>query len=295
MSWLDLPRVPEPEVMDDSDEVEAYASAATQAYLDKIDDTFVGHAVRLVAARATGRALDIGTGPGQIVLKLARRLPSWQFIGVDRSANMIRQARAASGLGRTQPASVGVPLPSTTLGTSAAPSRGPAAQLGGRSFSSDIGNEQSGAELVPSPPGRIEGAPEARVEFFVADGNRLAFPDTSFDLVMCNSVLHHLAQPQRLLAEMARLVKPDGAILVRDLRRPSRLAYPLHVRWYGRHYSGLMYQLYCASVRSAYTVRELEEMLCSSPLSGARPAQSRGARVFRHERTHLGLERPVKQ
>ena len=41
MSWLDLPREPEPEVMDDSDEVEAYASAAAQEYLDRIDDTFV--------------------------------------------------------------------------------------------------------------------------------------------------------------------------------------------------------------------------------------------------------------
>src|SRR5712692_9536326 len=95
MIWLALPRVPEPEVMDDSDEVEAYTSAATQAYLDKIDDTFIEHAVRLVAGCATGRALDIGTGPGQIVLKLARRLLGWQFIGVDRSPNMIRQARAS--------------------------------------------------------------------------------------------------------------------------------------------------------------------------------------------------------
>ena len=32
--FLDLPRVPEPEVMDDSGEVEAYASAAAQAHLD---------------------------------------------------------------------------------------------------------------------------------------------------------------------------------------------------------------------------------------------------------------------
>ena len=250
MSWLDLPRVPEPEVMNDSDEVEAYASAAAQAFLDKIDGTFVEHAMRLVAARARGRALDIGTGPGQIVLKLAQRLPGWQFIGVDRSGNMIRQARVS---------------------------------LGGRSFSSDISGENRG------PLG-----PEARIHFFVADGKRLPFPDASFDLVMCNSVLHHLVEPQRLLAEIARLVKPDGAILLRDLRRPSRLAYPLHVRWYGRHYSGLMYQLYCASVRSAYTVRELEEMLRSSPLSGACPGQSQGVRVFTHERTHLGLERPIR-
>ena len=133
----------------------------------------------------------------------------------------------------------------------------------------------------------------ARVEFFIADGSRLPFPDADFDLVMCNSVLHHLAQPRRLLVEVARLVQPDGAILLRDLCRPSRLAYPLHVRWYGRHYSGLMYKLYCASVRSAYTVAELEQMLRASPLSGTRP-DSIGARVFRHARTHLGLERPIR-
>ena len=250
MGWLDLPRVPEPEVMDDSDEVEAYASAVAQAYLDKIDDTFVAHAVRLVRGRQRGRALDIGSGPGQIVLKLAPRLPGWQFVGVDRSSNMIRQA-CASLIGQ-------------------------------------------GRALALSPPWR--GAPEERVQFFVADGNRLPFPSAQFDLVMCNSVLHHLTQPQYLFAEVARLVKPDGAILIRDLRRPSRLAYPLHVRWYGRHYSGLMYKLFCNSVRSAYTAAELEELRRGSPLASAWPAPAavgRGTRVFRHKRTHLGLERPV--
>ncbi len=228
MSWLDLPRVPEPEVMNDSGEVEAYSSAAAQAYLDKIDDTFVEHAVRLVAGRAAGRALDIGTGPGQIVLKLARRLPSWQFAGVDRSPNMIRQAAASA-----------------------------------------------------------DAATARRVQFFVGDGNRLPVPNADFDLVMCNSVLHHLAQPRHLFAEVARLAKPDGAILIRDLRRPSRLAFPLHVRWHGRHYSGLMYKLYRASVRAAYTAPELEAMLRASPLAAS-------ARVFTHERTHLGLERSLR-
>src|SRR5277367_937469 len=63
MSLLDLPRVPEVEAMDDAGEVEAYASASAQAYLDKIDDTFVEHALRLVNKRPRGRALDIGTGP----------------------------------------------------------------------------------------------------------------------------------------------------------------------------------------------------------------------------------------
>jgi ubiquinone/menaquinone biosynthesis C-methylase UbiE len=229
MSLLDLPRVPEPEVMDDSAEVEAYSSAAAQAHLDAIDDTFVEHAVRLLAGRERGRALDIGTGPGQIVIKLARRLTLWKFVGVDRSQAMIAQASAnlaAAGSG-----------------------------LAGR------------------------------VEFQLADGNSLPFPDKSFDFVMCNSVLHHLAEPQKLFAEIARLAKPGGAILLRDLRRPGRLAYPLHVWRHGRYYSGMMRKLFRDSVRSAYTTEELQRLLDSSAL--------RGARVFEHRSTHIGIERAI--
>jgi ubiquinone/menaquinone biosynthesis C-methylase UbiE len=228
MSIFELQRVAEPEVMNDSAEVEAYSSAAAQSYLNAIDDTFVDHAVRLVGKRERGRALDIGTGPGQIVLKLARRLTRWKFVGVDRSPNMIAQGVA---------------------------SLAPAVELTGR------------------------------VHFYVGDGNQLPFRDGSFDLVVCNSVLHHIAEPQKLLAEIVRLSKPGGAILLRDLRRPSRLAYPFHVRRHGRHYQGLMYKLYCDSVRSAYTVEELQRLLGASPI--------KGARIFEHTRTHIGIERSI--
>ena len=230
MAFLDFPRVPEPEVMDDSGEVEAYASAAAQAHLDKIDSTLIEHAVRLVRGSNQGRALDIGTGPGQIVIKLARRLPGWKLSGVDRSPGMIGQARANLAA---------------------------------------AGDELGG-----------------RVTFELADGNRLPFPDKSFELVMCNSVLHHLSEPANLLAEMARLVTDNGAILLRDLRRPGRLAYPLHVRWHGRNYFGEMLRLYRDSVRAAYTMPELERMLHASAV--------RGARVFQHRSTHLGIERAIK-
>jgi ubiquinone/menaquinone biosynthesis C-methylase UbiE len=229
MALFDLPRVPEPEVMDDSGEVEAYSSAAAQAHLDAIDDTFVEHAMRLLKGCERGRALDIGTGPGQIVLKLARRLTRWKFVGVDRSPGMIAQAQANLA--------------------------------------------SAGAGLA------------GRVEFQVADGNRLEFPEKTFDLVMCNSVLHHLAEPQNVLAEMARLAKPAGAILLRDLRRPGRLKFPLHVRWHGRNYSGEMRRIFRDSVRAAYTVPELQRLLDASPL--------RGAHVFTHRSSHIGIERSI--
>jgi len=230
MSLFNLPRVPEPEVMDNSSEVEAYASAAAQAFLEKIDDTFVEHALLLVKSKERGRALDIGTGPGQIVLKLAKQRKLWKFVGVDRSSNMIAQARSHL-------AAVG---------------------------------EAAG-----------------RVDFHIEDGNHLAFPDASFDLIMCNSVLHHVAEPHTLLAEIARVAKPSAAILLRDLRRPGRFAFPFHVRWHGRHYSGTMYKLYKDSVHAAYTLSELQFLLESSPI--------KNARVFTHHSTHLGIERSTGQ
>jgi ubiquinone/menaquinone biosynthesis C-methylase UbiE len=229
MSFFDLPRVPEPEVMDDSGEIEAYSSAAAQAHLTAIDDTLIAHALRLVNGHERGRALDIGTGPGQIVIKLAQRLTRWKFVGVDRSAGMIAQANANLG--------------------------------------------SAGTEFV------------GRIDFQIADGNRLPFPDESFDLVLCNSVLHHLAEPENLLAEIARLARPGGGVLMRDLRRPGRIAHAFHVRWHGRNYSGEMLRLYRDSVRAAYTESELQRMLELSPL--------RTARVFTHESTHIGIERPI--
>lgn len=227
MSWLELPRTPEAEVMSAAEEAEVYASSAAERHLSRIDDTFVAHAVRLVAGRSRGVAIDIGCGPGQILRKLAARLPGWRFFGVDSSEAMLARARAAGA--------------------------------------------------------------DGQVEFLRGDANRLAFPDASFDLVMSNSVLHHLDRPQRLFAEMARVARPGAAILLRDLRRPGRLAYPLHVGWHGRHYSGLMYKLFCDSVRAAYTVRELEELLRGSPLASLAPPP----RIFRRGRTHLGFEREL--
>ncbi|HKQ88993.1 MAG TPA: methyltransferase domain-containing protein, partial [Candidatus Acidoferrales bacterium] len=227
-TFFGLKRVPEPEIMDDSGEVEAYASAAAQAHLDAIDDTFVAHAQLLLKGRERGRVLDIGTGPGQIVIKLGYRLTRWKFVGIDRSAAMIDKALES-------------------LAT--------AGELAGR------------------------------VEFRVADGNALDFPDKSFEMIVCNSVLHHIPDPQKLFSEIARVVKPGGAILLRDLRRPSRPGYAFHVWKHGKHYRGEMRQLFIASVQAAYTEEELQRMLAASPLHDVR--------VFRHGKSHIGFERPI--
>jgi ubiquinone/menaquinone biosynthesis C-methylase UbiE len=221
MSWLTLPRVPEPEVMESAEEAAVYASAAAQRYLDAIDNTLIDQIARLQFVG--GRLLDVGCGPGNIALKIARRWPEAQVIGLDYSSSMIRAARAAA-------------------------------------------QAQSLAQ---------------RARFLAGDAKKLPFAGATFDFVLSNSVLHHLPDPLPFFNEMARVVKRGGVVLLRDLRRPGRLVYPWHVRWYGRHYTGLMKKLYTDSVRAAYTGEELRALLHASRLAAAQ--------VFYHERTHLGF------
>jgi SAM-dependent methyltransferase len=122
-----------------------------------------------------------------------------------------------------------------------------------------------------------------RTFFFQADAGRLGLRDAGFDLVLSNSLLHHLPDAVAAFNEMARVAKPSGVVLLRDLRRPSWLLFPLHVSWFGRYYSGLMKKLYIDSVRAAYTGGELAALLRRSRLADAR--------VFFHGRTHLGFVR----
>ncbi len=50
--------------------------------------------------------------------------------------------------------------------------------------------------------------------FFRADLNRLPFPNNSFDAIVSLQSLSHLVHPENALAEMARLLKPEGKIFL---------------------------------------------------------------------------------
>src|SRR5712691_3951783 len=49
-----------------------------------------------------------------------------------------------------------------------------------------------------------------RIEFREGDAQNLPFPDASFDRVVANFALLHLAHPERACAEAARVLKPGG-------------------------------------------------------------------------------------
>jgi ubiquinone/menaquinone biosynthesis C-methylase UbiE len=55
------------------------------------------------------------------------------------------------------------------------------------------------------------------VSFRVGDVERLDLPDASFDVATCKFAFHHFPRPARVVAEMARVVRPGGTILIADM------------------------------------------------------------------------------
>jgi ubiquinone/menaquinone biosynthesis C-methylase UbiE len=65
---------------------------------------------------------------------------------------------------------------------------------------------------------RLEGV-EDRVEIRNVDARAMPFADASFDVIVSSLMLHHAggsADRQHVLAEMARVLKPGGAVLLYD-------------------------------------------------------------------------------
>jgi SAM-dependent methyltransferase len=83
-----MQRIPEPELMDEAEQAQAYAAAD----FSEPNERFVGYFETTYPALLSGSVLDLGCGPGDIVLRLAARRPGLVVHGVDGSAAMLRHA-----------------------------------------------------------------------------------------------------------------------------------------------------------------------------------------------------------
>jgi SAM-dependent methyltransferase len=200
-------RVVEPELM----EGEAQAAAYAQADFAEPNALFCRH----VAARVRGvrcrRVVDLGCGPADIPLRLARRHPGWRFDAVDGSAAMLAHARRAID----------------------------AAGL---------------SERIRVHRARLPGA---------------RLPRGAYDLVLSNSLLHHLHDPAVLWAEVVRLGRRGAVVVVMDLVRPaSARAARAIVDRYAAGEPDLLREDFYRSLRAAFTPAEVRRQLARAGLSG---------------------------
>lgn len=73
---------------------------------------------------------------------------------------------------------------------------------GAQSLYEDTGLDVVGTDIYPSEHTRL-----------VCDGHKLPFRDASFDGVFIQAVLEHVLEPHRVVAEIHRVLAPDGVVL----------------------------------------------------------------------------------
>ncbi len=194
-----MQRRPEKEVMDD----EANALAYARADFDEPHEHFIALLQDRLGTIAPQRVLDLGCGPCDIGLRLARCYPGSQVTAVDASAPMLRHAQQAI----------------------------------------HAAGQENRFRLLHHYLGH-----DSRFE--------------SHELVVSNSLLHHLADPMVLWTILAQQYRQGARIFVMDLRRPASeaAARALVERYAGGESPVLQHDFY-QSLLAAYTVEEIAAQL----------------------------------
>jgi ubiquinone/menaquinone biosynthesis C-methylase UbiE len=84
--------------------------------------------------------------------------------------------------------------------------------------------EVVGLDPVPELLELARARSKPNTEFVEGDGTALPFPHASFDLTGTHRTLHHVAQPALVVAELARVTRPGGRVLVVDQLAPEDAA-----------------------------------------------------------------------
>jgi len=157
-----MDRIPEPELMDDEEQAQAYA----EADFSEPHSRFIELCQSIIGSGATGYALDLGCGPGDIAMRFARAYPTMCVQGVDGAQAMLDR----------------------------------------------------GLEVLAKFPELSD-----RVELIhgVLPGARL--PRETYDVIISNSLLHHLHDPQVLWQMVKHFGRAGAMVFIMDLMRPDSI------------------------------------------------------------------------
>lgn len=206
-------RTLEPEVMDQGDEVDAYAAADFR----EVNARFANLAMELAGERTDYSVIDIGCGPAEATIAIGVARPGWKVVGVDASGPMLAVAQSRAAKARC------------------------------------------GANLA----------------FVHADAKDLQPSLGQFDLVLSNSLLHHLPDPAGFWASVRRVAKPGATVFIRDLARPTDEASAHRiVDANAGSESQLLREEFYRSLLAAFTIDEVREQLKTAGLVSLRVERS---------------------
>ena len=101
-----------------------------------------------------------------------------------------------------------------------------------------------------------------RITLAKVDAKAMPYDDESIEMVIANSIHHHIPEPKVCFAEMVRVTEEDGILFVRDLARPAdELALDGLVKQYAGKETAESQRLFADSLRAALTNREVADIV----------------------------------
>jgi len=94
------------------------------------------------------------------------------------------------------------------------------------------------------------------------DAKSMPYDDDSVEMVIANSIHHHIPDPHVCFAEMVRVTEEDGILFARDLVRPeNEQALDALVKQYAGKETAESQRLFAESLRAALTVSEVADIV----------------------------------
>lgn len=104
----------------------------------------------------------------------------------------------------------------------------------------------------------------SRISLKQIDAKNLPYHDAVFDVVLSNSIVHHIPNPVEVIAEAIRVTRPDGLLFWRDLLRPcDEAAVRQLVELYACRENDYQKKLFEDSLRAALSLEEIRELVAS--------------------------------
>ncbi|XPP27308.1 MAG: bifunctional demethylmenaquinone methyltransferase/2-methoxy-6-polyprenyl-1,4-benzoquinol methylase UbiE [Leucobacter sp.] len=135
--------------------------------------------------------------------------------------------------------------------------------------------------------GRERQAGNELIEFVHADATALPFEDDSFDAATISFGLRNVSDPRRALAEMRRVVRPGGRIVICEFSKPPAAAIRAPYAAYSRHVLPRVAGLLNGEAKEAY--RYLNESIEAWPAQAELAAWLREAGLERVAYRNLSL------
>ena len=92
----------------------------------------------------------------------------------------------------------------------------------------------TGTDFVPEMI-ELARAKAGDIHFEVADVTKLRFEDNAFDVASISFGIRNVGEPRKGIAEMARVVRPGGRVIVLEFGQPRNRAFGALYDWYSHH------------------------------------------------------------